>query len=82
MVVNGRKLRQRGDKRMRTINVSLVEESERHRTADVYENVADPMRSNMFVRYLLTIMSQQRVASNREEWRRWHAGHDCSRAHR
>lgn len=44
---------------------------ERVKRADWYENCTQPQRSNMFVRYLLTIMSEQRCAANHEQWRRW-----------
>ena len=44
---------------------------ERHKRADWYENNGNPQQSNMFVRYLLTILSEQRSAYSKEAWRRW-----------
>ena len=46
-------------------------EDDRIKRADWYENVPNPMQSNMFVRYLLTILSEQRSAYSKEAWRRW-----------
>lgn len=42
---------------------------DRHKRADWYENCPNPGQSNLFVRYLFTIMSEQRCATSREPTR-------------